>query len=819
MPKNQKKIATSIIKRRHRARQLTKLAVGSFNSMPGSIPGWSEPTQAALSSPPSPQQAAANNKTFNDSVANAGRVSSGILGSLAGGLGTLATGAVSHANSLWNAVSHPSLNTSPEYTRDVNNTFQKVLDWTNASQADVYQGLGGSATGKDSWLPDAFKKQTGWGESQRAQQQQANLASMPEGVLKDVAETSEDVGDAAWNWAQVAGGVNAARAGLSAIPGAARAGAVLSQVAPRARAAVTTVTGLPLSQAANPYAMLAAIGGQSLATNLAEGVDARNAATGNPTNYSAATDLLPSNLAQRALSDAVGPDAAGLVYRAGFGAAMPNQLGSAVPLLAGDAVNATLNNIGPNAEAEPPAEVGPQLETAQPEPQPEPQVAQTQQPGRRPFDITDDEVSETQPLSTAQEPQSGRRPFDITEDEATEAPSASASPENQTPPNNIPGLAPDASPEVVQQAQETQAALKENPDTAPALKDPKFADQVRQDKGRPIHDKERAAAYTQQTPPPPNGKPQEWGEWFQGLMTDLNNSWSSMDPMAQLAIGLGVPIGLIGMFSGGIGGFLLGAIGLGVGGMAAAQSGMFGDEAKGYADAGMNTVMQATGLDQMFGQPAADAQTQPANTAAGAKVTVPANTPPAAAQQSFEYTPDSARKVLTDISAAWPTSLRSTVKNNETALLEIAKQNDDELAGVVGSLNPKTRTDLVTNLNRIYNHVTDDPNTPMNEPEVVKPQAQRLLRLLESQSMKKSSVNYVEETLMPKIARCWKGYEPVPGTKAYTEGSCRPKGSKKTQKQMKKKSSWSAVDIVNNYINSPQINSRQPWQTGLSAKH
>ena len=37
-----------------------------------------------------------------------------------------------------------------------------------------------------------------------------------------------------------------------------------------------------------------------------------------------------------------------------------------------------------------------------------------------------------------------------------------------------------------------------------------------------------------------------------------------------------------------------------------------------------------------------------------------------------------------------------------------------------------------------------------------------------------------------KLARCWAGYEPVPGAKAYSKGSCRPKGSKKTQKEMKK---------------------------------
>lgn len=37
-----------------------------------------------------------------------------------------------------------------------------------------------------------------------------------------------------------------------------------------------------------------------------------------------------------------------------------------------------------------------------------------------------------------------------------------------------------------------------------------------------------------------------------------------------------------------------------------------------------------------------------------------------------------------------------------------------------------------------------------------------------------------------KAARCWAGYEPVPGAKAYSRGSCRPVGSKKTQKEMKK---------------------------------
>jgi len=36
-----------------------------------------------------------------------------------------------------------------------------------------------------------------------------------------------------------------------------------------------------------------------------------------------------------------------------------------------------------------------------------------------------------------------------------------------------------------------------------------------------------------------------------------------------------------------------------------------------------------------------------------------------------------------------------------------------------------------------------------------------------------------------KAARCWEGYEPVPGKKPYSEDSCRPKGSAKKKKEKK----------------------------------
>lgn len=43
--------------------------------------------------------------------------------------------------------------------------------------------------------------------------------------------------------------------------------------------------------------------------------------------------------------------------------------------------------------------------------------------------------------------------------------------------------------------------------------------------------------------------------------------------------------------------------------------------------------------------------------------------------------------------------------------------------------------------------------------------------------------NWVKET--SKAARCWEGYEPVPGKKPYSKGSCRPKGTKKKTTEKK----------------------------------
>lgn len=45
-----------------------------------------------------------------------------------------------------------------------------------------------------------------------------------------------------------------------------------------------------------------------------------------------------------------------------------------------------------------------------------------------------------------------------------------------------------------------------------------------------------------------------------------------------------------------------------------------------------------------------------------------------------------------------------------------------------------------------------------------------------------------EKAAIEKLARCWEGYEPVPGKAPYSDDSCRPKGSKAKKKDEKKAS-------------------------------
>jgi hypothetical protein len=67
---------------------------------------------------------------------------------------------------------------------------------------------------------------------------------------------------------------------------------------------------------------------------------------------------------------------------------------------------------------------------------------------------------------------------------------------------------------------------------------------------------------------------------------------------------------------------------------------------------------------------------------------------------------------------------------------------------------------------------------------------------------------------LAKMSRCWEGYEPVPGSKPYSQGSCRPKGSKKTQKQMKEKKARSVMFHHETKTLEPVVNKKKPSSEG-----
>jgi hypothetical protein len=75
-------------------------------------------------------------------------------------------------------------------------------------------------------------------------------------------------------------------------------------------------------------------------------------------------------------------------------------------------------------------------------------------------------------------------------------------------------------------------------------------------------------------------------------------------------------------------------------------------------------------------------------------------------------------------------------------------------------------------------------------------------------AMNKAAIDRaIKSIVLEKIAkgRCWDGYEPVPGKKAYSDGSCQPAGSKK-----KKKKSEKAAFDASKITPAPKIPSQNP---------
>jgi hypothetical protein len=63
---------------------------------------------------------------------------------------------------------------------------------------------------------------------------------------------------------------------------------------------------------------------------------------------------------------------------------------------------------------------------------------------------------------------------------------------------------------------------------------------------------------------------------------------------------------------------------------------------------------------------------------------------------------------------------------------------------------------------------------------------------------------------LQKHARCWEGYEPVPGKEPYSEDSCRPKRSKKEKKEKKASTDINSMPVNENIL--PNIDRQAKWK-------
>jgi hypothetical protein len=178
----------------------------------------------------------------------------------------------------------------------------------------------------------------------------------------------------------------------------------------------------------------------------------------------------------------------------------------------------------------------------------------------------------------------------------------------------------DAKPEDHAAAAQAADTVKETAAAAPpgavnaALQNPE-GEEAQQLSGqrKPQFEQQAQEEYAAAVPPPTTGNPQDYGKWMADMGTHIDNSWKAMGGMGQLAFSLGVPMALIGMMSGNIGGFLMGALGLGAAGFAGASGGMFGPDAQrglghmidyGAQALGMNVPQGPKDMSQLIGEDA-----------------------------------------------------------------------------------------------------------------------------------------------------------------------------------------------------------------------
>jgi hypothetical protein len=274
----------------------------------------------------------------------------------------------------------------------------------------------------------------------------------------------------------------------------------------------------------------------------------------------------------------------------------------------------------------------------------------------------------------------------------------------------------------------------------------------------------------------PNSTPQQDGSFIGNMWNQIQ----SMPPEAQGALALGIPLAVLGLGmsafgGGGLGSLLMSVLGVGAIGAGAASMGAFGEGAQ-------NAVTGSIGgLGKMFAP--MFGVNLPDEGDIRNRLTAAAKQGPQQAQAELEkvraevapyarYSPE-AQKFM-DESAAKDYLYNQAQQYGRDNYAELGANASPFGKALFGA--PKMKDD-------------NPGKRDWNDWWYGAPGSAERERNIQSGLQRAGWEKPAAIQTMLKAARCWAGYEPVPGKKPYSEDSCRPIGSKKKKKKTEKKAS------------------------------
>lgn len=288
--------------------------------------------------------------------------------------------------------------------------------------------------------------------------------------------------------------------------------------------------------------------------------------------------------------------------------------------------------------------------------------------------------------------------------------------------------------------------------------------------------------------------PQSFGDMLGGFAQNAMDSFNNMPMPMKLMLGIGLPMGLVGVMSslfgeGGMGMGLMGVLGLGAAGLAGASGGMFGQGAQNAVTDGLFNLGQAAGMIPQVDpkdlailkekDPLAAMANRPVGTREEIAQQLKAVPGQIANLRQLQMVPEGMRaRFLQRLDPSMSADEAQRAVQNAGSILTAYDNPQSDLRTKMqqGQAYADTRnqTTWQAGLTGLGGAMMDQ--LPSDWRTWVAQKAS-----YDTTVAKKLAYQYD----LQKAARCWAGYEPVPGAKAYSRGSCRPVGSKKTQKEMK----------------------------------